>query len=72
MEPVFFVLAILGCGDAGEACREVRAEAVRYVTRAQCRAAITDALTRSTALDFPVIEADCRPSGVQIASAAAR
>ena len=63
MEPVYFILAIMGCGDGEAACREVRAEPVRYQSAAQCRAAMPGALQRSTDIDFPVVSAACRASG---------
>lgn len=63
MEPMYFVLAIMGCGDAQAACQEVRAEPARYESAAQCRAAMPAALQRNTDLDFPVVSAACRASG---------
>jgi len=68
MEPVYFVLAIMGCGDAGDACREVRTDPARYATEAQCRADLVPALTRNTDLDFPELEGRCRPASVRLAS----
>jgi hypothetical protein len=64
---MFFVLAIMGCGDDGDACRTARVEPTRYETAAQCRAQLPDALARSRDLDFPSIAADCRRIGVQVA-----
>ena len=69
MEPVFFVLAILGCGDAADGCQEVRIEPVRYVTEAQCRADLVPALTRNTDLSFPELAGTCRASSVRVARA---
>lgn len=63
MEPVFFVMAILGCGDDGTACTAARVEPARYATVQQCRAALPVALTRNTDLSFPVIAAKCEASG---------
>ncbi len=67
MEPVFFVMAILGCGDAQEMCTEVRVEPTRYATIQQCRAAAPAALARHTDLSYPVISAACRRDGMEVA-----
>ncbi|WEK44347.1 MAG: hypothetical protein P0Y64_05940 [Candidatus Sphingomonas colombiensis] len=68
MGPVFFVMAILGCGDGQEMCTEVRVEPTRYATIQQCQAAAPAALTRHTDLSFPVISAACRANGMQVAA----
>lgn len=59
MEPIFYVMAILGCGDAG-ACRDARLVPVRYASAGHCRAAIGTMLSRHTDLDFPLLRATCR------------
>ena len=59
MGPVFFVIAIMGCDDAGTACTQQRMEPAKYETNAQCQAAVEGALTRSTDIDFPVVSASC-------------
>ena len=63
MEPVFFVMAIMGCADDGMACRQERLEPVRYESAAQCQAAISGVLQRSTDLDYPVVAASCMRDG---------
>ncbi len=65
MQPIFFVLAIMGCGDDQSGCAEARVEPVRYATVQQCRAALPAALARNTDLSFPVISAACRSNGPQ-------
>lgn len=65
MQPIFFVLAIMGCGDDQSGCAEARVEPVRYATVAQCRAALPAALARNTDLDYPVVSAACRSNGPQ-------
>ena len=67
MEPVFFVMAILGCGDDGMSCRTERTEPARYESAAQCQAAIAGALERNTDLDFPVVGASCVQNGRRFA-----
>lgn len=69
MEPVFFVMAILGCGDGSVDCREARVDPVRFATAAQCQAQLPAGLARNTDLSFPVIAANCRASGPIIAKA---
>ena len=69
MEPLFFVVAILGCGDASMSCSEARVLPMRYETAAQCRAALPGALAANTDVPFPTIGADCRARGMQIARA---
>lgn len=68
MEPVFFVMAILGCGDGDMACQPARIEPAHYTTMAQCRADAANALARNTDLSFPTISAKCEQSGMTIAS----
>lgn len=72
MEPVFYVMAILGCGDDQSQCREARVEPVRYQNAAQCRAAMAQVLPRHADLSFPVIVAACQRRGEQIARGEAR
>ena len=60
MEPLVYVMAILGCGDPGTQCQEARLEPVTYVSAAQCRTEILDVLMRSTDLDYPTIGAACQ------------
>ena len=69
MEPLFFVMAIMGCSDGNAACAEARVETARYATMAQCRAAMPAALMRNTDIDYPVVAANCRTSGQYTAQA---
>ena len=66
MEPLFYVIAIMGCGDAGDQCRQARIEPVRYESAVQCQAAMGSALARHTDLEYPVITAACQRSGSQM------
>lgn len=68
MTPVFFVVAILGCGDGNVDCREARIAPARYETIAQCKADLPEQLARNTDIPFPVIGADCRARGVRMAA----
>ena len=67
MEPLYFVMAILGCGDDGAACQQARVETVQYQSVGQCQAAMATALERSTDLTFPVLQATCQRRGANIA-----
>ena len=72
MEPVFYVMAILGCGDDQTQCREVRVEPVRYHSAAQCQVAMAEVLPRHADLSFPVIAASCQRHGDQMVRGEAR
>jgi hypothetical protein len=69
MEPLYFVMAILGCGDDGSACQQARIEPVRYESAGQCQAAMAAALQRSTDLSYPIVQAACQRRGVNVAQA---
>ncbi|NJR77783.1 hypothetical protein [Sphingomonas corticis] len=68
MEPVFFVLAIMGCGDAATSCAEARVEPARFATMRQCQAAMPAALMRNTDLSYPVVSAACRGGVTRVAA----
>ena len=67
MEPLFYVMAIMGCGDGNVRCTEARVVPVRYASMAECRAALPDQLARNTDVSFPTIGATCRTAGTAIA-----
>ncbi|SFS05767.1 hypothetical protein [Sphingomonas jatrophae] len=62
MGPALYVIAILGCGDSEAACREVRRIDRAYATAAACSAASATVLATQADLDFPVVQAECRPA----------
>jgi hypothetical protein len=66
MEAAFFVMAILGCGDASAGCATARVEPAHYATVQQCQAAMPAALARNTDVDYPVVSAACQRNGVQM------
>ena len=72
MDQVFYVLAIMGCGDDASACQQARFEPARYESRQACQAALPAALERNLDLDFPTIAADCRRSSVRFVESAPR
>lgn len=67
MEPVFYVMAILGCGDFQDQCQQARIEPARYQSAAQCQAAMADVLPRHMDLSFPTVAASCQRQGQQMA-----
>lgn len=67
MDPLFYVMAIMGCGDGSAACRQARVEPARYRSISACRAAIPAALARNGDIDYPVVAASCRATGVRVA-----
>ena len=69
MGGVYYVMAIMGCGDTGAACQQARLEDVRYRSAMECQAAMPAALGRNTDLSFPVITAACQRQGVAMADA---
>ncbi len=66
MEAAFFVMAIMGCGDAAATCATARVEPAHYATVQQCQAAMADVLARNNDLDFPVVSAACQRNGAQM------
>ena len=68
MEPLYFVMAIMGCGDAGTQCQQARVEPVRYQSAAACQAAMANSLEQHTDLSFPIIQAACQRRGTVVAA----
>lgn len=63
MQQVFYVLAIMGCGDGDAACSQARVEPARYTSYVACQEAMPDALRRNSDLSYPVISAACQRQG---------
>jgi len=63
MEPLTFLIAIMGCGEAEAPCRQVRMLEARYESQAACTAATEAALTQNTDIDYPVVAAECVAAG---------
>jgi hypothetical protein len=66
MEPLYFVMAIMGCSDGTTNCAQARVEPVHYMSIQQCQAAMPAALIRNSDIDYPVISAACRSVGQQL------
>lgn len=60
MAMLIYVMAILGCGDAGTRCDEARIAAPAYNSVAECRADAGKMLMANTDLDYPMLKVDCR------------
>ena len=63
MEPLTFLIAILGCGEADAPCQQVRMLETRYESQAACTAATEAAVTRNSDVDYPVVVAQCVAAG---------
>lgn len=63
MEPLMFVMAILGCGEGDAPCRELRLVDTHYASEAACMDAAEDVLARHDDLLFPSVVAQCRRAG---------
>lgn len=68
MEPLLYVMAIMGCSDAGAFCADERMIETRYVSLAACQTASQEQLLEHSDLSYPVIMASCRPITNQIAA----
>ena len=68
MGPMYFVIAIMGCGDGSTACTPVMTVPTRYESEAACEAATTSALLANSNFDFPSLLAQCRPSQLPISA----
>ena len=67
MEPLFYVMAIMGCGDGNTACQQTRLEAAQYQSIQACHQAMPAALARNSDIDYPVVAASCRATGTRMA-----
>lgn len=65
MEPLTFLIAIMGCGEGDAPCQQVRTLEARYESQAACTAAAEAALTQNTDIDFPVVAAECVAAGAR-------
>jgi hypothetical protein len=64
MSAAFYIIAILGCGEADAACETVATVPARYESQDACNAASEDALAQhGSDVLFPVVIAQCRKAG---------
>lgn len=59
MEPAFYIIAILGCGEGDAPCEQVRLLESRYESRAACSESTDRALGSATDAPYPVVVAQC-------------
>lgn len=67
MGPAFYIMAIMGCGEADAACQQVSVAATRYESIESCNAATVDAVQRNSDLLFPVVVAQCQRADSKLA-----
>lgn len=67
MGPGYFLIAILGCGEAEAPCEAVRTLETRYESQAACTAATDAAIMNASDVDYPVIVAQCVAAGAKAA-----
>lgn len=60
MEPIVYILAVMGCADDGARCQQARIEPVIYRSIDQCQAAMPAVLPRHTDLAYPTLTAACQ------------
>ena len=65
MEPILFVMAILGCGESSDPCRQVAVVQTRYRSEAACLAATQAELSRRDDILYPSVVAQCRPANAR-------
>ncbi|HEY0312839.1 MAG TPA: hypothetical protein VGC56_10130 [Allosphingosinicella sp.] len=65
MGPGIFLIAIMGCSDGDGPCRTVRTLDTPYQSQAACTAATTEALSKSTDVEAPVVVAQCVAAGTK-------
>ncbi|MGN7997930.1 hypothetical protein [Sphingomonas sp. 22176] len=68
MDQLLYVLAIMGCSDDAQACRQVRLEPVNYTSQVACQEAMEGALRRATDVDYPVVQAACQRRSERLVS----
>lgn len=72
MGPFIYVMAIMGCGDGGLDCQQVRMVDTRYESLSACQQAASAQLIANSDVDAPEILASCRSLTNQIVSTEGR
>lgn len=60
MGPAYYIIAILGCGEADAACEEIGRTESSYRSIAACTAATERATRAHSDVPYPVVVAQCR------------
>jgi hypothetical protein len=71
VDPILFVVAIMGCGDGQTGCTEARVVRAPFETAAECQANLPAVLAANTDVPYPEISATCRRDRPQYARAEA-
>jgi hypothetical protein len=66
MGPAFYIMAILGCGEADTACEQVATVESRYESIDACNAATSAQVERHADLLYPVVVAQCQQAGAKL------
>ena len=61
MGPAFFVIAIMGCGEADAPCEQVGRVESRYESLVSCTNATEAAMMQHSDIAYPVVVAQCQP-----------
>ena len=69
MEPLVYIMAIMGCADGGTLCAQERIVERRFISMSECNAAAEQELILNSDIDAPVITAMCRRTTAQWAEA---
>lgn len=69
MGSAYFVLAVMGCGDAGGMCVDVRDTGRVYRNQLECVADTEAALNDALSISYPEIAVECRSISAQTAAA---
>ena len=67
MGPAFYIMAILGCGEADTACEQVATAPAQYRSVEECNAATDETLLRHSDAAYPVVVAQCQRADSPIA-----
>jgi hypothetical protein len=68
VEPVLYIMAILGCADSETQCEPVRTAPAIYATADACAGAEAQVLTASSDVPYPVVMTQCRPASAKVAA----
>jgi hypothetical protein len=69
MDAVYYVIAILGCGDGQTQCAPVATVPTHYKSEAACAAATGEALMANSDFDYPTLVAQCQAGSARPAVA---
>jgi hypothetical protein len=68
VEPVLYIMAILGCSDAETQCEPIRTAPAIYATADACAGAEAATLSANSDVPYPVVMTQCRPASAKLAA----